>query len=910
MCSSQEVALPDSACTAAAAGPRSIEFVITDDRLQSRLQAIQTSDPAASADERLACAWHLRERDGDRALAFAAQVEAWAPSCAERASLQRTGRIHLIRGKVLLLRGDESAPAQAQAAQALFERIGDDIGLADAFWLWSRIHMLGGDIPRQTSALEDCAAAADRAGDAVRATAARAWLARQAVRRDPAKGEADWGARLAAQPPVPGLVCNVEVFRFSHAWAAGDYDSAIQHLLRLRADALATGQIRQAIIAQVNIGSCFGNLQDYETALDWTRRTLALAREKRWPQSIAPCLSQLGGILLRLERLDEAHAVLTEALSAPAMAQPSNNKALLVQYLGDVQLRRQQYADALQWFRTLERLADSLQIGDFLQAGLRGQADALEALGHAREALAMARRCEAWSSQRKNASQLIEDMELLARIATGHGEELRDELGPDDALHYLERAVELGATIEGYTVPSRVWTALGQEHARRGNHRRAYDAAVAAGEALTRTTTAQALSRAAALRISHETDLALADARHQRSLAQAEARRAAQLQAMTETLERLGGVGRIITMHLREEDVIAALDAQLAGLLDTTYFSVHLLDDDERHLRCAFGKDGATSLAPQSIPMDAADSDIARCAREGREIGSPDGTALVAPLSVGQRLHGVMAIRSPQAGAYQEREKLVFRSVCAYGAIALANAKSTRQLEEKNLQLERAQLEQREASLTDPLTGLRNRRFLLQQIDDEAALAVRRTRQRTGMQEARDLDTTFFLIDVDHFKSVNDEYGHAAGDEVLVQVAARLREVARETDFVVRWGGEEFLLVARGTDRSQASRLAERLRSAVATSPFKLGDGRNIERTCSIGYASFPYIRRHPQALSWSQVVELADHALYRAKRSGRNRWVGVGSPESVAADDLFARLTSDPEAAQQAGCRLLIESR
>jgi diguanylate cyclase (GGDEF)-like protein len=119
---------------------------------------------------------------------------------------------------------------------------------------------------------------------------------------------------------------------------------------------------------------------------------------------------------------------------------------------------------------------------------------------------------------------------------------------------------------------------------------------------------------------------------------------------------------------------------------------------------------------------------------------------------------------------------------------------------------------------------------------------------------------------------------------VLVQFGARLRSVLRESDYLVRWGGEEFLAVARDTDRLRAEELAERMRAVIAATPFALDDGGEIAVTCSVGFACVPFELERPQARSWQQVVNLADLGLYAAKRSGRNAWVGVHTASGRAA--------------------------
>ncbi len=216
-------------------------------------------------------------------------------------------------------------------------------------------------------------------------------------------------------------------------------------------------------------------------------------------------------------------------------------------------------------------------------------------------------------------------------------------------------------------------------------------------------------------------------------------------------------------------------------------------------------------------------------------------------------------------------ETLWFRTLVALVLLALMYAVyrlRVRQLARRAVELERIVTERtvelqaayvriEEASLTDPLTQLRNRRFLEQAIAPDLELAARRGE-----------DLVVLLVDLDHFKSVNDTYGHAAGDAVLMQTAQVMKSVFRASDYVVRWGGEEFLVVARFIDRSNAPELAEKLRVAVESHVFILPDGGELRKTCSIGVAAYP-----SNGLTFEQVVQRADEALYEAKRSGRNRY-------------------------------------
>lgn len=196
-----------------------------------------------------------------------------------------------------------------------------------------------------------------------------------------------------------------------------------------------------------------------------------------------------------------------------------------------------------------------------------------------------------------------------------------------------------------------------------------------------------------------------------------------------------------------------------------------------------------------------------------------------------------------------------------------------------------------ELSLRDPLTSLANRRYLAMHISEDLAQAVRL--QRAGQHEtgkARmplNIDLIFLMIDIDHFKEVNDQYGHTAGDRLLKQFAFVLQQTMRDSDTVVRWGGEEFFVLAKHTSRHDASLVAERIRSRVESFPFDLGNGQTLHKTCSLGFASFPFHRLDPTRMPWEKVLEAADQCLYAAKTMGRNTWVGVREVDGIPADHL-----------------------
>jgi diguanylate cyclase (GGDEF)-like protein len=227
----------------------------------------------------------------------------------------------------------------------------------------------------------------------------------------------------------------------------------------------------------------------------------------------------------------------------------------------------------------------------------------------------------------------------------------------------------------------------------------------------------------------------------------------------------------------------------------------------------------------------------------------------------------------------------------------------TLSLEETNRELAAAYRKIEEASLTDPLTCCRNRRFLEQVLPADLEIAAQRHETgEGGAAPSAGGDLLFFLLDLDHFKSVNDTHGHAAGDAVLTQSADLLRQAVRTSDHLVRWGGEEFLVVARFVDRRSAPALAEKIRAAIEGHVFELPEGGTLRRTVSIGCAAYPFSPSAPRALTWQETVSVADNALYAAKRGGRNRAIGVELGSGREPREALARLRDDPDAALAEG--------
>ncbi len=210
------------------------------------------------------------------------------------------------------------------------------------------------------------------------------------------------------------------------------------------------------------------------------------------------------------------------------------------------------------------------------------------------------------------------------------------------------------------------------------------------------------------------------------------------------------------------------------------------------------------------------------------------------------------------------------------------NNQLVRSLEEEKTHTERlnTQLVEKnwaltELSLVDPLTSLRNRRYLFDIVTPEIESFDRNYRREISGNNSRSMDARkgygVCLVDIDHFKQVNDNYGHDSGDMVLVQFANKLKESVRRDDVVSRFGGEEFIVVLKKVDEINATDIAKKLHNHIQASTFTVTDNRHISLTCSIGFVFYPFGESDDPGITFEKLISIADSALYYAKDHGRN---------------------------------------
>jgi len=276
------------------------------------------------------------------------------------------------------------------------------------------------------------------------------------------------------------------------------------------------------------------------------------------------------------------------------------------------------------------------------------------------------------------------------------------------------------------------------------------------------------------------------------------------------------------------------------------------------HEICAASGEGANELVGQSfrhngglVSMVVAnkhplpyrgDYDPARQLVFTRRVRPPDMPSLVVlPLLVHDSALGTLVLGSNQKGAFGDSVRPTLEVLARHIAVSLANARMVKRLED--------------LATTDGLTGLYNKRTLTEL-----------GRQKIRSAERFDKPLSLLVCDLDHFKKVNDTYGHDVGDVVIKGFGDVLRRTKRDTDAVGRFGGEEFVVVCEETDAHGAELLAERIRSELETTTFHVKDGP-LKVTCSIGIATLPRA-----GADWDTLFKATDEALYVSKREGRNR--------------------------------------
>jgi two-component system, cell cycle response regulator len=322
-------------------------------------------------------------------------------------------------------------------------------------------------------------------------------------------------------------------------------------------------------------------------------------------------------------------------------------------------------------------------------------------------------------------------------------------------------------------------------------------------------------------------------------------------------------VNRILERGMQSEGIAEAAHAVMrtvAEFVDAALIGLALREPEESvtvHVKAGDGLGDDLREALLALLLDGlgAEADVPREVVM-QTAGEPSGVLAdlarleMFPLPL-RGARGLLAVLPKRAFTEEGRERPLLQELSGHFGLVLDNARLAQRL--------------RELSMVDGLTRLLNRRTIHQRLSEELERA-----RRYG------LPLSIALCDLDHFKAINDTYGHLAGDSVLVHVAEVLRQHARTADVIGRYGGEEFLVLLPNTDSESALRAAARLREALVLHPAAMGEGAQLEVTGSLGVAAASEL---PPEAGPDALLALADKRLYEAKAAGRNR-VAPDAPE------------------------------
>ncbi|MFZ5824365.1 MAG: diguanylate cyclase [Bacillota bacterium] len=340
-----------------------------------------------------------------------------------------------------------------------------------------------------------------------------------------------------------------------------------------------------------------------------------------------------------------------------------------------------------------------------------------------------------------------------------------------------------------------------------------------------------------------------------------QARRMARINAdLRQAQQQLGALHQIalsLSTTLDSQRLMEMILEQLGKLWGYDYGAILLVDEKSGELIVAAAHGYEVSLGLRLKPGEGISGTVVKTGlpvcvgdvtEDPRYVGGVPGarSELAIPLAWEGKILGVLNVESKERNAYTAADVALLTTVAEQAASYLANA--------------RLHQHTRQLAITDPHTGLFNYRHYMDQV-----VSLVNQAQLTGSS------FSLLMIDLDHFKRVNDTYGHPTGDVVLEQAARLIRLSCRQVDLVFRYGGEEFSVILPETDSHVAARVAERIRERIHSHTFVTKQGRPVDFTlsCSIGVASYPQ-----DGLSQVDLLLSADRALYSAKRTGRNRVV------------------------------------
>lgn len=687
-----------------------MELFANDDEVNDRetLLLLRSEDMVEQA-QLVQLAWDLRQRDSARALNL---LEVLAT---QHLNLSDQARLALIRAEILALRGElAEAELHLQRAQDLYQQLNDAEGLGDAAICSAHLALEYGDSQRESDACQLALNYYQAAAAWPRWQFAQAWQIYEVAFYQPDQAQSLYTKFIEAYPAPHSAAVNALLLAAQGViYCRREPGRASAYYLQSSELAKTCGLIRLAIISAGNAGETMKNIGDLEHAaqvFEWAARK---AQQNQWPALIAYTMSQLGNLLRQQGQLERSQHTLEVAIEGFRNTPGGINKAIAYTELAECLATRLSYPAALQHFETALALFEQSRSNDGLSDALMRYARTLARAGQAEAAQQALVRAEQIIDHYQFSGLKILLNQIYAEIhAIGCALSTPELHAPNPVLHYLQTALSIGQATPGWSPGSELYSLLANAWEQQGDLAQALKFARLALAAEQTESVRQTRHRTSLAQIRHETELIRAEAEQQKRIAKAESRRASELQEASATLERLSKIGQEITANRETEAVFLAIHEHVGQLLDISTFIIYQLNAEGTCLQQSFGIEDGQPHPYHEVKLDSDTAFSARCVRERSdlliEVG-PESSSnhvagtlytlsmLFAPLIVGERLLGVMSIQSLHAHAYGERERMIFRSLCAYSAIALDNARAYRELRLTEQQLQLASETERQA---------------------------------------------------------------------------------------------------------------------------------------------------------------------------------------------------------------------
>lgn len=688
-----------------------VELFATEDEVREAEARLRAAFPGQLRAEALAAlAWALRERTPKRALDLVAEARRLSPPPPVLA------RLLLAEAHACVILVDDAADTALRTAEGLLTAVADsDPTLASDIALTRALrHFVAGNRQDSAAIFAEAADLCQAAGDRGRAAFAEAYQtivhAYQGQVPPPVADPGDSPALSAAL-----RACHDFAVAMSTT-VAGDLANSARHFLAAAQAATGVGLAWLAGIALMNAADQLKDLQDIPGALELASQALDHALRMGSEGLARTIENNMAEIHLRAGRLDKAEALLAETRAYWARRPDTRVYSVCLYYLGELHIAKGEPARALRYMEEHYLTTVRQNAPELMMAALADMGRCLAVLGEGGAALARAEESLAKARERSNPFRAAQALHLIADLHRRFDlPRLPGEGRSDAESRLLREALDTWAQVEDGIPDPDILLRLAEISLEAGDLRRAFDYQsrhIAAKDRLHRKLDAD---RHMALQVREEARRAQAETERHR--------------AMAEVLNRLVAIGREITAQLEPEAVIASLITHARALLPLDALALYRLDEAGRCLVMLAGLEGGQPLPPHAIALDDPERDAARSAREGRELvvdlkgtRPVEGTTamwsgLFAPLLVNDAVIGVLTLQSVRAGAYGEREQLIFRSLCGYGAVALANADAYRQVDRARQRAEVA-----EAAAGKALADLRAAQAQLVQQEKLASL--------------------------------------------------------------------------------------------------------------------------------------------------------------------------------------------